>query len=165
MTDRRAFAAAALAVAVLLGAAAAQAAAPYDLIGDCLSRARMAEQDGGLDNRRACIFRWAETCQSSPRGASTQGQAACFDTEAAAWDRRLNEAYGRLRAKASKDLFRAIQDHQRTWLAYRDQMCQRFFATPDAGSMAVPASRACLLKETAWRALTLDDMVEDLSQD
>lgn len=151
--------------ATLMASAAAPAASPEDLVGDCISRARMAERDGGTDQRRACVFRWAEACQATPRGASTQGQTACFDKEAAAWDRRLNDAYGRLRVKAPKDLFRAIQDHQRTWLAYRDQMCQRFFASPDAGSMALPASRACLLKETAWRSLALDDMVEDLSQD
>jgi uncharacterized protein YecT (DUF1311 family) len=108
------------------------------------------------DERRACVFLTTESCEGLT-------EADCYDRERAVWDERLNRAYRTLRTKAPKPLSDRILATQRSWVAYRDAMCERFF-TKDAGSMAVPASRACLLKETAWRALVLDDMLADITR-
>lgn len=169
-TERQA--AFALAGVLLIAAAAsplAHAASPKPTTADALETClqEQAEKEAGsgptasVDTRRACIFKGAEYCIDRHGGAA---EKSCYDEEAAAWDARLNAAYRRIRAKAKPKLFAALQAEQRSWIAFRDALCSRFYDAEGVTGLAQSAERACLAKETARRALMLDDIYEDVAR-
>ena len=150
----------------LIAAAGAEAASvkptTHDALATCLAEAEEARVGqgarAGLDTRRACVFKGAAHCLDRRPGA----ELVCHDEERAAWDEMLNQAYARLRAVASPPLFAAIQGEQRAWLPFRDAMCRRFYDAEGVTSLAQSAERACLAKETAHRALFLEDTLADI---
>ena len=101
-----------------------------------------------------CSFKLvAEPCIE--KNNSNLGTADCYRIETIIWDTILNENY--------KDLMDAIDDKkdqgklkemQRAWIAFRDTTCD-FYWYKIHGSMAVPMTAACQLRETARRALLL----------
>jgi uncharacterized protein YecT (DUF1311 family) len=95
----------------------------------------------------------AEPC-SEAEGGSNLGRADCYRIEQAVWDRILNEAYKELQDELDKAQLGKLRDMQRAWIASRDRTCA-FYHDKIQGSMAVPMSAACLLRETAQRALLL----------
>jgi uncharacterized protein YecT (DUF1311 family) len=87
-------------------------------------------------------------------GGSNLGQADCYRIERAIWDRRLNDAYRALQEELDRRQLGKLREMQRAWIAARDRTCE-FYQHKIQGSMAVPMSASCLLRETAQRALLL----------
>jgi uncharacterized protein YecT (DUF1311 family) len=98
---------------------------------------------------------------------TTPGRAACFDkadgndlamaaceaAEAAAWDRRLNAAFGRLRTALPSAEFARLQTAQRAWIVYRDHECA---SDPAGGTVARVEAASCTVRMTATRAAELE---------
>lgn len=124
-------------------------AAETKLIRDCAAK----HADDG-EGERECAFKLvADPCVE--KDDSNLGTANCYRMEAVIWDELLNENY--------KDLMDAIEEKQdqdklkemqRAWVKYRETTCE-FYWHKIHGSMAVPMTAACQLRETARRALLL----------
>ncbi len=144
-----------LAAAVLFSISAAYAqnrkpaADETKLIRDCAAK----HVDDG-EGEAQCAFKLvADPCIE--KDGSNLGTADCYRIERVIWDEILNENY--------KDLMAAIEDKkdqdklkemQRAWIAYRDTTCD-FYWYKIHGSMSVPMTAACQLRETARRAFLL----------
>jgi len=112
------------------------------------------KQSAGTDKADSCIYKLvAEPC-SEAEGGSNLGRADCYRIEQAIWDRLLNEAYQQLQGELQKTQLGKLREMQRAWIAARDRTCE-FYHHKIEGSMAVPMSASCLLRETAQRALLL----------
>jgi uncharacterized protein YecT (DUF1311 family) len=119
------------------------------LIRDCAAK----HIDDG-EGERECAFKLvADPC--GEKDGSNLGTADCYRMEAKIWDQLLNENY--------KGLMEAIEDPkdqdklkemQHAWIAFRDTTCD-FYWYKIHGSMSVPMTAACQLRETARRALLL----------
>lgn len=106
------------------------------------------------EGERECAFKLvADPCVE--KNDSNLGTANCYRMEAAIWDGLLNENY--------RDLMNAIDDKadqdklkevQRAWIKYRETTCD-FYWFKIHGSMSVPMTAACQLRENARRALLL----------
>lgn len=106
------------------------------------------------DGERECAFKLvADPCIE--KDDSNLGTANCYRMEATIWDGLLNENY--------KDLMNAIDDKadqdklkemQRAWIKYRETTCD-FYWHKIHGSMSVPMTASCQLRENARRALLL----------
>ncbi len=143
-----------LALSAVVGPAQAQSgkAAEKDILAirDCV-KAKLATEDGG----ESCMFRLlAAPCTKTPASQSNPGSADCYRIEAAIWDDMLNENYGLLQEALDKDQKSKLRDMQRAWITSRDRTCD-FYRHKIRGSMAAPMQAACLLRETARRALLL----------
>jgi uncharacterized protein YecT (DUF1311 family) len=144
-----------LAAYVMTGSAVAQSrkptAAEIAAIRDC-AKAKADTEDGG----ESCQFRIvAEPCTKTEAGQSNLGMADCYAIEQAIWDILLNENYRRLRDDLDdRDQEMKLREMQRAWIAARDRTCE-FYHHKIRGSMSIPMSAACLLRETARRALLL----------
>jgi uncharacterized protein YecT (DUF1311 family) len=119
------------------------------LIRDCAAK----HADDG-EGEAQCAFKLvAEPCIE--KDGSNLGTADCYRIERAIWDEILNENYKDLMAsiddKKVQDKLKAMQ---RAWIAYRETTCD-FYWDKINGSMAVPMTAACQLRETARRALLL----------
>jgi uncharacterized protein YecT (DUF1311 family) len=124
-------------------------AAETKLIRDCAAK----HADDG-EGERECAFKLvADPC--AEQANSNVGNANCYRMEASIWDALLNENY--------KDLMEAIDDRadqdklkevQRAWIKYRETTCD-FYWFKIHGTMAVPMTAACQLRENARRALLL----------
>lgn len=124
-------------------------AAETKLIRDCAAK----HADDG-EGERECAFKLvADPCVE--KDDSNLGTANCYRMETAIWDALLNENY--------KDLMDAIEEKedqdklkemQRAWIAYRDTTCD-FYWFKIHGSMSVPMTASCQLREAARRALLL----------
>ena len=60
-------------------------------------------------------------CLNSEEGVSTVGQLGCIDKANAAWDKRLNAAYGALMKTLDAKQHALLLAAQRTWLEYRNK--------------------------------------------
>jgi uncharacterized protein YecT (DUF1311 family) len=144
-----------LAAFVATGSAQAQSrkptAAEITAVRDC-AKAKADTEDGGEN----CQFRIvAEPCTKTAAGQSSLGMADCYAIEQAIWDVLLNENYRRLRDDLDDQEQEAkLREMQRAWIAARDKTCA-FYHHKIRGSMSVPMAAACLLRETARRALLL----------
>ena len=121
------------------------------LIRDCI-KAKAGTNDGG----ESCMFRLvADPCTTTDFGRSNLGTADCYRIEQAIWDRILNDNYKQLQDVLEDDEQKTkLREMQRAWIASRDRTCA-FYWDKIRGSMAVPMSSACALRETARRALLL----------
>ena len=91
-------------------------------------------------------------CFSRADGSDIE-MATCESAEAAAWDRRLNTAWGRLRATLPPAEFVRLQTAQRGWLAYRDHECRDDGTSGTSGRLA---AASCMVRATAIRAAELE---------
>jgi uncharacterized protein YecT (DUF1311 family) len=89
------------------------------------------------------------------KDGSNLGTADCYRIERAIWDDILNENYKKLMAAVDdpKDQTK-LKEMQRAWIAFRDTTCD-FYWHKIHGSMAVPMTAACQLRETSRRAFLL----------
>lgn len=145
---------AALAVAAGVAAAPAQTrtptAAETRAIRDCAAK-NFDTEDGG----ESCLFKLvADPCTQTPEGSSNQGTANCYRLETVIWDALLNDNYRALKAELDDKQETKLREMQRAWIASRDRTCA-FYYDKAQGTMAVPMTAACLLRETARRALLL----------
>ena len=112
------------------------------------------KQNAATDKADSCIYKLvAEPC-SEVEGGSNLGRADCYRIEQAIWDVILNEAYKELQGELGKAQLGKLREMQRAWIAARDRTCEFYHHKID-GSMAVPMSASCRLRETAQRALLL----------
>jgi len=104
-----------------------------------------------------CIGVVADPCLD--KGPSTSEQVECTTRELVVWDAMLNADYKALLRKLDKGQIAKLQDAQRAWIASRDRTCD-FYWHFHQGTMAVPMSAYCRLRETARRVMYLRNFVE-----
>jgi uncharacterized protein YecT (DUF1311 family) len=112
------------------------------------------EKKGGTTEADECVGLVATPCGEAPDNQANLSQADCYRTETAIWDVLLNETFKALKDDLDAAQEKKLRDMQRAWIASRDRTCGFFHVKID-GSMAVPMSAACLMRETARRALLL----------
>jgi len=142
-------------LAVFLGGSPSQAqnrqptAGEIKLVRDCAAN----HPDDGK-GEEACAFKLvADPCIA--KDGSNLGTADCYRIETAIWDAILNDNYKELMAALDdKEQVQKLKDMQRAWIAFRDTTCD-FYWFKIRGSMSVPMTAACQLRETARRALLL----------
>jgi len=148
---------------VLLASGAAEIARAQDdkptgaqtaAIRDCVEK----NQDDVTEAERLCLFNLVATpCQNTSEGQSNLGMADCFRLEGRIWDGLLNDNFKRLRASLDDQQIAKAREMQRAWIASRDSTCG-FYDVKIRGSMAVPLGAACIVRETARRALLLKSL-------
>jgi len=117
------------------------------LIHDCVGR----KGDGAGEK---CIGLVSTRCMKKPGNQAGLNQADCHRIEQEIWDALLNENYKELQGELDEEQKAKARDMQRAWIASRDATCE-FYYHKIQGSMSVPMTAACLLNETARRALLL----------
>ena len=101
-----------------------------------------------------CIGLVSTRCMKKPGNQAGLNQADCHRIEQEIWDVLLNENYKQLQGDLDEEQQAKARDMQRAWIASRDATCE-FYYHKIQGSMSVPMTAACLLNETARRALLL----------
>ena len=142
-------------LAVFLGGSPSQAqtrqpaAAEIKLVRDCAAN----HPDDGKGEEECAFKLIADPCIE--KNGSNLGTADCYRIETAIWDAILNDNYKELMAALDdKEQAQKLKDMQRAWIAFRDTTCD-FYWFKIRGSMSVPMTAACQLRETARRALLL----------
>ena len=142
-------------VVTLAGAASSDAqnrkptAAEIKLVRDCAAK----HPDDGKGEEECAFKLVADPCIE--KNGSNLGTADCYRIETAIWDAILNDNYKELMAALDdKEQAQKLKDMQRAWIAFRDTTCD-FYWFKIRGSMSVPMTAACQLRETARRALLL----------
>ncbi len=123
----------------------------------------------------ACVGRAAQACIAAPDGGTTVGMGFCYDREREWWDARLNDAYTRLvaqeRAREAEmrstgvdapPILDPLRNMERTWIEFRDAVCDYERATWGGGTGQGPATARCLMRETASQALRLEARLSEL---
>ncbi|MEO1331508.1 MAG: lysozyme inhibitor LprI family protein [Pseudomonadota bacterium] len=123
--------------------------AAYAVVSRCLSDARADPAAA-----RACIGVASTPCGRDARGDRVIAEAKCVAAEGSAWDRALNEDYGRARARLDAAGRRVLLDAQRKWLAFRDAGCA-VWASAEAGDRGRARRLDCLRTQTALRTIDL----------
>jgi len=119
------------------------------LIRDCVEK----HPDDGKGPDECSFKLVAEPCIE--KDGSNLGTADCYRIESVIWDTILNENYKDLMdAIDEKKAQDKLREMQRTWIAFRDTTCD-FYWYKIHGSMSVPMTAACQLRETARRAFLL----------
>jgi uncharacterized protein YecT (DUF1311 family) len=124
-------------------------AAEIKLVRDCAAK----HPDDGKGEEECAFKLVADPCDE--KANSNLGRADCFRIERVIWDTILNENYKQLTdALDDKDDQNKLKEMQRAWIAYRDTTCD-FYWYKIHGTMSVPMTAACQLRETARRAMLL----------
>ena len=142
-----------------LGAAQAQNREPtVQEIAALRACAEKYQEDLG-EGENNCFFKLvAEPCIEK-EGGSNLGTADCYRIERSAWDKLLNENYKELlEALDDKQQEQKLRAMQRAWVINRDATCD-FYWYRIRGSMSVPMTAACQLRETGRRAMLLKFLV------
>ncbi len=148
--------------------AAAAAADDAQRIEGCLATA---------EARTDCIGVIARDCEGI--GGTTQSIAACYEREAAGWDRLLNAWWPRMRALAhaadasNRDQFgadfRSAAETQlaaqRAWIAFRDAECAHQYLLSAGGSIRVIVGAICRLDVTARRVIDFADTLSSYDRE
>lgn len=120
--------------------------------------------------KQECIGKVSTVCQEkSAGGSSTSGMAACSYAETDVWDALLNAQY-----KVTMATFRNVEmdntdepneraaatlrDAQRSWIKFRDTQCTAEAALWGSGSGRQVAHATCLMRMTAERFLSLEEL-------
>ena len=157
----RIFLIAMIAVATCLGVDPAHAqnrkptAQEIKAVRDC---AEKHQEDLG-EGENNCFFSLvAEPCIKA-EGGSNLGTADCYRIETLVWDGLLNDNYQELMDSLDdKEQEKKLKEMQRVWIANRDATCD-FYWHKIRGSMSVPMTAACQLRETGRRAMLLKFLV------
>jgi uncharacterized protein YecT (DUF1311 family) len=124
-------------------------AAEIKLVRDCAAK----HPDDGKGEEECAFKLVADPCVEKAK--DNHGHAECFRSETAIWEAILNENYKALmEAVDDKNDQNKLKEMQRAWIAYRDTTCD-FYWFKIHGTMAVPMTAACQLRETARRAMLL----------
>jgi uncharacterized protein YecT (DUF1311 family) len=142
-------------LAVFLGGSPSQAqtrqptAAEIKIVRDCAAK----HADDGKGEEECAFKLVADPCIA--KNGSNLGTADCYRIETVIWDAILNDNYKELmEAIDDKGDQNKLKEMQRAWIAYRDTTCD-FYWYKIHGSMSVPMTAACQLRETARRAMLL----------
>jgi uncharacterized protein YecT (DUF1311 family) len=79
----------------------------------------------------------------------------CIDAENARHDAKLNKAYKKLVAAATKQQKEKLQEAQRAWMKMRDADCE-YFNVPDGGTNVSLNLADCVMTHTKQRAEYLE---------
>jgi uncharacterized protein YecT (DUF1311 family) len=124
-------------------------AAEIKLVRDCAEK----HPDDGKGEEECAFKLVADPCIE--KDGSNLGTADCYRIETVIWDAILNDNYKELmEAIDDKGDQNKLKEMQRAWIAYRDTTCD-FYWYKIHGSMSVPMTAACQLRETARRAMLL----------
>jgi uncharacterized protein YecT (DUF1311 family) len=124
-------------------------AAEIKLVRDCAAK----HADDGKGEEECAFKLVADPCIE--KNGSNLGTADCYRIETVIWDAILNDNYKELmEAIDDKGDQNKLKEMQRAWIAYRDTTCD-FYWYKIHGSMSVPMTAACQLRETARRAMLL----------
>jgi uncharacterized protein YecT (DUF1311 family) len=127
----------------------APTAAEIKLVRDCAAK----HPDDGKGEEECAFKLVADPCIE--KNGSNLGTADCYRIETVIWDAILNDNYKALmEAIDDKSDRNKLKEMQRAWIAYRDTTCE-FYWYKIHGSMSVPMTAACQLRETARRAMLL----------
>jgi uncharacterized protein YecT (DUF1311 family) len=145
-----------LALTVILAAAPSSHAqtrkptvAEIKLVRDCAAK----HPDDGKGEEECAFKLVADPCAEKVN--DNHGHADCFRIETVIWDAILNDNYKVLmEAIDDKGDQNKLKEMQRAWIANRDTTCN-FYWYKIHGSMSVPMTAACQLRETARRAMLL----------
>ena len=119
------------------------------LVRDCAEK----HPDDGKGEEECSFKLVADPCIE--KNGSNLGTADCYRIETVIWDAILNDNYRELmQAIDDKDDQNKLKEMQRAWIAYRDTTCN-FYWYKIHGSMSVPMTASCQLRETARRAMLL----------
>jgi uncharacterized protein YecT (DUF1311 family) len=120
-------------------------------IHDCVDK----NKDDLDRGERRCLFNLvADPCIGDVSSAADRKMADCYEIEGLIWDDLLNENYKRLIDTLDSEQTLKARAMQRAWIAYRDTTCQ-FYYDKIQGSMAMHMQAACLIRESARRAMLL----------
>jgi uncharacterized protein YecT (DUF1311 family) len=103
----------------------------------------------------SCIGVWSTACVQKAGNMSNGVLNDCYDQEAAAWDKRLNIAYGEASSRMEKDALDNLRKVQRAWIAWRDATCSEPYLVFQ-GTMAGPMESWCKLDITARQAIWME---------
>ena len=103
----------------------------------------------------SCIGVWSTACIQKVGNMSNSVLNDCYGQEAAAWDRRLNIAYGKVSSGMEKDALENLRKVQRAWIAWRDATCKQPYLVFQ-GTMAGPMGSWCMLDITARQAIWME---------
>jgi uncharacterized protein YecT (DUF1311 family) len=102
----------------------------------------------------AAVAHAAEAGKAESCDGGTIEMIECLETQRAAWDKKLNEAYKELLSTARPEQKAALRAAQRAWLTFRDANCQYYLK--GEGSIARISAAVCLRDMTEKRARELD---------
>jgi uncharacterized protein YecT (DUF1311 family) len=103
----------------------------------------------------SCIGVWSTVCIQKAGNMSNGVLNDCYGQEAAAWDKRLNIAYGKASSRMEKDALENLRKVQRAWIAWRDATCEQPYLVFQ-GTMAGPMESWCKLDITARQAIWME---------
>ncbi|MDJ0612689.1 MAG: DUF1311 domain-containing protein [Rhizobiaceae bacterium] len=129
------------------------------------------------DERQTCVGKSANVCMQSDPGNSTVGMGFCLDEELRWWDARLNRVYSSYLASEKRDdqelknigssapeKAPALKEMQRSWIKYRDALCEHEAVQWGGGTGQGPAYLSCLLSETGRQIFVLEDRMNGWNQ-
>ncbi|NDW07578.1 lysozyme inhibitor LprI family protein [Jiella pacifica] len=153
-----------LALLLLAHPAGAAGAAGPDVAADAAALKSCVE--GAKDDPRSCIETVVTPCLDDLSETDT-GINGCYDREAEAWDKVLNENYQAAMKDASSydaeakenggdpQAAAGLKKAQRAWIAFRDAECDRLYARNMDGTIRFTVYAACQNRMTAERAIEL----------
>ena len=103
----------------------------------------------------SCIGVWSTACIQKAGNMSNAVLNDCYDQEAAAWDKRLNAAYGEASSRMEEDALENLRKIQRAWITWRDATCGQPYLVFQ-GTMAGPMEAWCRLDITARQAIWME---------
>ncbi|MBS0470514.1 MAG: DUF1311 domain-containing protein [Proteobacteria bacterium] len=96
------------------------------------------------------------------RNAMTQLEMnVCANKDFRKADRKLNDAYQRLRKNLDPGEFRKLRDAQRAWIQFRDKECTFEAAENEGGSIYPMMYSGCLAGQTETRTRQLLQLLHD----
>jgi uncharacterized protein YecT (DUF1311 family) len=138
---------------------------PILALGLLLTRTTLAA--GGTEEASAKKHRIDVVMEAAmEKDPSTAGMVRAISDANTAWDREMNAAYQALKAKLEPELWKALVQAQKAWLAYRDAQIaslNAFYAKME-GTMWIPVSASKVMEITKERALLLDSLRDDLAE-
>lgn len=113
------------------------------------------------DNPYACLGRVEKPCQDTEAGQTTYGAMLCAERETAVWSARAKVAADTITAKLEPPRLKLFQAANGAWVSYRNAACEYEASIYLGGSLAKVVAADCVLRETADRALDLEDDMSD----
>ena len=98
------------------------------------------------------------------KALSTADNLACIDKEYKFYDKKLNIAYKKIRAKLSSDPreIKYLKEAQKAWIVYRDKKCKFEGYPMRDGTGELLMVYGCKTRETKRRAKELEEIVNEL---
>jgi uncharacterized protein YecT (DUF1311 family) len=109
------------------------------------------------DEKIACLGRLQKPCLEEPGGETTGGMVECSRDERELWAARADTASAAIAARLAPARLKLFNAAEKAWRDYRDASCAYDSSIYDGGSLERVIVADCLLRETALRAIDLED--------